>query len=193
MNEDMKSFFGNLEGEVWLPLPGHEEFYSISNLGRVKSHARNAVGTRGRPSTRQLKILKQGVTRRGYLNVAIAANGKAVSRYVHHLVLITFVGPRPDGMEACHGDGNPSNNALPNLRWDTPVSNASDRVKHGTASIGEAHGKSKLTEAMVVAMRASRAKGTTLEMLSTEFHVSVQTIRNAVIGRTWGHVKTQGT
>lgn len=52
---------------------------------------------------------------------------------VHVLVLEAFVGPRPDGMEGCHNDGDPSNNRLSNLRWDTPLANWSDRRKHGRA------------------------------------------------------------
>lgn len=49
----------------------------------------------------------------GYKVVHI--NGK---RYrVHRLVLETFVGPCPDGMECDHSDRNRRNNALTNLRW----------------------------------------------------------------------------
>ena len=32
--------------------------------------------------------------------------------YIHHLVLLTFVGPRPEGMEVRHLDGDPLNNTL---------------------------------------------------------------------------------
>jgi len=35
-------------------------------------------------------------------------------------------------MEACHNDGNSSNNTLANLRWDTPKENAADKRHHGT-------------------------------------------------------------
>lgn len=51
---------------------------------------------------------------------------------VHPLVLEAFVGPRPPGMEACHADGNKTNNALSNLRWDTKRANELDAIRLGT-------------------------------------------------------------
>ena len=42
------------------------------------------------------------------------------TRLVHRLVLETFVGAAPAGMEGCHNDGNRFNKRLENLRWDTP-------------------------------------------------------------------------
>ena len=50
---------------------------------------------------------------------------------MHCLVLEAFIGLRPKNMECCHNDGNPQNNDLTNLRWDTKLSNAKDRIKHG--------------------------------------------------------------
>ncbi len=58
---------------------------------------------------------------------------------VHILVLEAFVGPRPLGLEGCHDDGDPANNRLTNLRWDTPSSNAVDRVRHGHHHEAEKH------------------------------------------------------
>ncbi len=56
--------------------------------------------------------------------------GNRVTRYVAHLVLETFVGPRPANMEACHDpDPDPANNALMNLRWDSKAANAQDRER----------------------------------------------------------------
>lgn len=55
-------------------------------------------------------------------------NGKKrANRWVHHLVLEAFVGPRPEGKEACHLDGDPTNNAAENLHWDTHFNNMLDR------------------------------------------------------------------
>jgi flavin-dependent thymidylate synthase len=52
-------------------------------------------------------------------------------------MLESFVGQAPDGTQACHNDGNPLNNTLENLRWDTAQGNADDRVRDGaTARLG---------------------------------------------------------
>lgn len=98
--------------ETWGLIP--ETNYSASTLGRI----RNPQG----------RILKATPAGKGYLRVRIA--GK--DRYVHHLVLETFVGPRPPGMEGCHGIGGMTDNSLENLRWDTPSNNNRDKAKHGT-------------------------------------------------------------
>lgn len=51
--------------------------------------------------------------------------------YVHTAVLLAFVGERPEGLEACHNNGIPSDNRLENLRWDTRSSNRRDTILHG--------------------------------------------------------------
>ncbi|MDP7729539.1 HNH endonuclease [Mycobacterium sp. TY813] len=51
---------------------------------------------------------------------------------MHHLVLEAFVGPRPPGLEGCHGNGDPADNSVANLRWDTRSANVFDSVRHGT-------------------------------------------------------------
>ncbi len=51
--------------------------------------------------------------------------------FLAHYVLETYVGPRPEGMWACHNDGDKNNNSLSNLRWDTRSNNERDKLKHG--------------------------------------------------------------
>ncbi len=58
------------------------------------------------------------------------ANGVKKQFTVHRLVLVTFAGPPPAGTQCLHGDGNPHNNSIENLRWGTAKENASDREKH---------------------------------------------------------------
>lgn len=55
--------------------------------------------------------------------------GRAKSRncYVHELVALTFLGPRPEGFEILHGDEGSSVNRLSNLRYGTPEENSAER------------------------------------------------------------------
>lgn len=92
---------------------------------------------------------------RGYLGVSIS--GKMLR--VHRLVLLAWVGPPPEGTEACHNNGIPWDNRVENLRWDTHRRNLHDMVRHGTLSCGERSGKSKLTSAQVAEIRRRRAAG----------------------------------
>src|SRR6185312_7030300 len=82
----------------------------------------------------------------GYIMVSLFKDGSQFVRYAHRLVLEAFVGPCPDGMECCHNDGNPANNRVENLRWDTTSANQLDREAHGTSNRGEQQGRSKLKD-----------------------------------------------
>jgi hypothetical protein len=68
----------------------------------------------------------------GYQRVKIAIDKKRRHMLVHQLVLETFVGERPSGMQCRHIDGNQLNNHVKNLRWGTASENKRDCVKHGT-------------------------------------------------------------
>src|ERR1051326_498956 len=99
-------------------------------------------------------------TPRGYLVVSrFRLEGGTCERVLHQLVLEVFVGPCPDGMEACHGAGGPADNSIGNLRWDTHSANASDAIAQGAFPIGESNGLSKLTAADVARIRKLRASG----------------------------------
>lgn len=64
----------------------------------------------------------------GYLCVKIS--GETVK--VHHLVLEAFHGPRPYGLEGCHGPGGSQDNRAEVLRWDTHQENLKDRERNKT-------------------------------------------------------------
>lgn len=118
----------NAAVETWRPVPHWEDLYEVSDRGRVRSLDR--VDRFGRHFHGQ--ILRADKIKGGYERVSLARGGAVVRRQVHHLVLEAFVGPRPLAMEGCHGDGDPANNHLSNLRWDTRPENARDTVRHGT-------------------------------------------------------------
>lgn len=50
---------------------------------------------------------------------------------VHGLVAEVFIGPRPEGLDVCHNDGDKSNNRASNLRYDTHSENQKDEVRAG--------------------------------------------------------------
>lgn len=67
----------------------------------------------------------------GIWRVWLSHNGKRVNRQISHLVLETFVGLCPPGLEACHFNDVGSDNHLVNLRWDTRSANRIDRLRNG--------------------------------------------------------------
>lgn len=106
--------------EQWRAVVGHEGRYEISDQGRLRSIRR----------TSQL-LIKGTQTHWGHTSVKLYRHGKCTRTFLHAVVLEAFVGPRPHGMESCHNNGNPADNRLANLRWDTKSANIKDVVKHG--------------------------------------------------------------
>lgn len=120
------------ECEEWRPVRGWEGLYEVSDQGRVRSLDRWVASGSGRRRLIAGRIKSLPKLRTGYPVVHLAKDGRTITKAVHTVVLEAFVGPRPDAHVACHNDGDPSNNRLTNLRWDTYSNNTLDSVKHGT-------------------------------------------------------------
>lgn len=116
----------------WLPIPGWEGSYEVSDVGLVRSVPRTIIFADGRVRPYPGQILRPGVGEHGHRFVNLYRHGKAHVTYVHVAMMAAFVGPRPFGMLVCHGDGNAANNVLPNLRYDTSRENTLDNVRNGT-------------------------------------------------------------
>lgn len=122
----------SLENERWLPVVGYEGLYEVSDHGRVRGLHRIVPYAVHREKRIQGRILKFSAKKSGHLNAYLWKGNKQNTCRVHRLVLEAFVGPCPEGMECCHNDGNPANNMVGNLRWDTTVGNMLDKAGHGT-------------------------------------------------------------
>lgn len=111
--------------EQWRPIPGYLG-YEASSEGRVRSVRIPGRKFRGR-------VLSQYVDHRGYLRTTVhqGVNSYA-SLDVHTLVTLAFLGPRPNGMQVRHLDGDPLNNWATNLSYGTQAENNLDQVRHGT-------------------------------------------------------------
>jgi len=112
--------------ERWAKVQGLQGFVNGDNLeASDKGHVRYA-------DTKEL--LLQRITRQRYFYVILCKGGHAEA--VHRLVLRAFIGPPTlEANVACHGDGDPTNNTLENLRWGTPADNADDLMHHRHAGM----------------------------------------------------------
>jgi hypothetical protein len=120
----------NTTPEEWRPVVGYEGLYEVSNLGRARSLDRLVASGYG--STRQAvgRLLKPMTDSHGYIYVTLSSNAVATRGHIHLMVLQAFVGPRPEGLVACHYDDDKSNNTLQNLRWDTQAANIFDQFRN---------------------------------------------------------------
>ena len=167
--------------------------YRVGNDGTVWSCLKK-IGLKGRKGTRSIitdswRQLKGGRSSNPYWRINLRKDSKSFCYSIHTLVLLVFAGPCPDGMQGCHNDGNPDNNAISNLRWDTPKANHRDRLAHGNNCNGEKQGLSVLTEESVRQIRSEYAKGqTTYKKLAAKHGVVSGTIAFVVKRKTWSHV-----
>jgi hypothetical protein len=102
--------------DEYTDIPGYEGLYAVDRFGCVWSYRSN----------RELTL---NVNLRGYLQVALYKGDTRTYPTVHSLVLLTYVGPRPEGMEILHLDDDPSNNYLDNLRYDTHSENEKAKTR----------------------------------------------------------------
>lgn len=119
--------------EKWLPVRGFESVYQVSDHGNVRSIDRIEVNSDGRSRRLRGRIRKPIDDGRGYRAVRLYAAGRGTNYKVHALVLDAFVGPRPDGMEVRHLDGDRWNASLSNLAYGTHSENCQDILRHGNS------------------------------------------------------------
>lgn len=137
-------------------------------------------------------MVKKSYCKGRYFPLRLWKERVAYPVWTHQIILKTFVGPCPQGLECRHLDGNPQNNALENLKWGTRLENMRDKIRHGTnrggGSKGEQHGMSKLTNECVIQIRKNYSEGVTSRDLASRFNVHIGTIQRIVNRTKWKHI-----
>lgn len=147
------------QGRVWLPDPGHIVCPDGAILGPEGGPVVGYVGKGGRR--------------------LISIGGKTM--LAAWVVCEAFHGPRPEGMQAAHEDGNPLNDTPANLSWKTPRDNSIDRFRHGTM-------RNKLTAEDVTRIRDRYDAGEQLQPIADDYGVTKQTIWHIGHRKTWRHI-----
>jgi protein gp37 len=153
------------------PVPGYPD-YSVTTHGEVLG---KRADTRGG--------LAQDVGGQGHRRVPLYREGSprgGERELVHRLVLTAFVRSPHAGEQACHRNGDPSDNRLSNLYWGTQSDNWKDRIRHGN---GRSH--SKLNAEQVAEIRERCALGQSASSLAPDYGISDTQIRNIVRGDHW--------
>jgi hypothetical protein len=151
---------------LWKDIPGYEGSYQASNHGEIRSVTRE----------RLLNYTKQ---RSGHISVKLAR----VTHYVHALVLLTFVGPKPTSdvrIECRHLDGNPANNHVHNLKWGTVQENRKDRQR--------LHEVGVFSASQVRDIKIRLRENSQIKVLAAEYGVDRHTISNIKNGKTYANI-----
>jgi hypothetical protein len=173
------------EVEVWLPVPGYEELYEISSIGRLRRKSASKMAPAG-------YVMKCRLDVHGYPRYALSKHCKYWTVKAHRLVALAFLGPPPfPNAQVAHYDGNKQNNHISNLRWATQSENAADNVRLGVASgahRGEKHHMARLSLETVVRLRCYVEFGSTIVDAAKAFGLHKITAYDAIVGKTWSHI-----
>lgn len=110
-----------MQDEIWKDVVGYEQFYQVSNKGRVRRK-------------RDDFVYKSRTFTNGYKNVLLYKDGRwhrtgGKSELVHRMVAMAFI-PNPNNLpQVNHKDENKENNCVENLEWCTQKYNN----EYGTA------------------------------------------------------------
>lgn len=119
--------------------------------------------------------------------VAICWRGQKTHQ-VSALVCAAFHGPRPEGADCSHLDGNRRNDRPANLAWETRAENEARKKEHGTVARGRRNGAAKLQDEQVREIRRLHRMGMSQSELARLFGIARSTTQSLLKGETWGHV-----
>lgn len=114
--------------ETWKAVRMYENEYEVSNLGRVRSLAREVVYLNSTPRKYKAKVVKGWNNADGYAMVCLTRSKVKKSKCVHQIMFEAFIGIIPTGHVVDHIDCNKSNNDLSNLRLATSYENLLNRA-----------------------------------------------------------------
>lgn len=164
--------------EIWMPIPNYEGFYEASDMGRIKRIA-------GSPFCREDRIVQAHPNiKTRYLHVVLTKNRVKTNISVHRLVMLAFVGQKPDGKEINHINGVRQDNRLANLEYVTHIEN----IRHAMNVLGyKMNFNAKLTDDEVREIR--KLIGTMSQRkLADKYNISDTSIRDIKTGKTYRRV-----
>ncbi len=174
--------------EEWRDVIGFENYLQVSSLGRVLSKERFSPYIRKNRS--QMKycksyICKPGLTKAGYVEIALCIEGVQKKFRLHRLIGKAFVPGYEQGFTINHINGNKSDNRIENLEWVTQAENTKHEWRIGLCDLrGSKHPRSKLTENAVKRIKS----GENVISLAKEFGVARNTIYKVKYGINWAHI-----
>jgi len=168
---------------IWKNIPGFEG-YQASECGMVRSVDRFT----GRRFYRG-KVLKRIIDRNTlYCAHSLRVDGKTYTRRVHVLIALTFIGPRPDGFEIDHINGDKSDNSVNNLEYVSSSENSKRAYAIGLVKKKVGGTNSKIKKVDVVFIRYNYAMGMTFSDISKIYPIDQRTVGAIARRESWAGI-----
>lgn len=176
-------------------IPGYEGLYSITEDGKVWSHARKRnIGYGGQQPYGNC-WRKNVLSNHGYYTIGLTnSNGKCKSHYIHRLVAEAYI-PNPRKLKTVnHKNGIKTDNRVANLEWCSMKDNLRHAFRTGLipprkGRRGMANEKARLTDVQVIEIRRLYATGDyTIKKLGLMYGISWQAIGDITARRHWTHI-----
>ena|SRR3990167_6312909 len=163
------------------PIPNYADYFADTN-GTIWSRK---VGGSSRKAG-DLRELRPSLNTHGYRFVNLRKDGHSYPRHIGRLVLETFCGLPPEGMETCHGINGRLDDSLANLCWGTrSKNNGEDKHRDGTALFGEKNHNCKLTEMEVLQIRGLCGQKS-CRQIAQKFEISPMLVSLIQRKKLWG-------
>lgn len=132
--------------EIWKDIPEYEGLYQINNFGKIKSfHNKHRI---------KGKILMPYLNKNNRFYILLTKNKLHKMHVIHRLVAQAFIPNPKNKPEVNHIDGNPKNNNVKNLEWNTNSENKKHAYKLRLMNReGERHHLHKLTNKDILKIR----------------------------------------
>lgn len=176
----------NLPGEIWKDIQGYENFYQVSNLGRIKSLKRFTKTKRVSE-----KILRQSLRKTGYLQVKLCNKGSTYHPVVNRLVAEAFLEKPNYKYVTNHINNIRDDNQLKNLELMSQSENIRYSYKQNRSNqSGEKNNNAKISEELVKKIRDyfSNNKHLSQKEIAKHFSLKREHVKDIITYKTWKNI-----
>lgn len=179
----------NIDGEIWSQIENFEGYYSISNLGRIKSHSRPQLMRNGRTRPQKEVVMKQRIDHRGYLRVVLNKGNIHKLCLVHRAVGFAFIDNPENKKEINHIFGRTRCNVFCELEWNTGLENQTHARRIGLINQnGENSVNAKFKNEDIINMRLLHKNNTPVINIAAMYSTSPSNIYRIVNRERWKHI-----
>lgn len=158
------------------PIPDWEDKYEAGSDGRIYSLRTG------------LPIFEEVNCRHRRLQVKLWRKQKVTTVQAQRLICVAWHGPKPEGKEVSHLNGNSLDNRPENLRWETKKENAARKIEHGLSDKGLANSRACVSKEDVLLIRQRIALQIPYAEIAKEFGISKATISRINTGQRYSEV-----